>query len=307
MDRLAAIEAFVEAAERGSFTLAARRLHVTPSALSRRIAHLEGEMGVTLFHRTTRAIALTDEGGAFFERARSALRELDDAQRATSQLRDRPAGLLRVEAPTVLGRHVIVPALARFAERYPEVDVELVLRDHPGDLASERIDLAVRLGALPDSGLIARQVGRTRMLVCAAPSYLRAKGRPRTLDDLMNHERLGYALHGRSMPWRLRDGAGVREIAPTRRVVVDDGEALIELAIEGAGLAWMCDFMMERAARTKKLSEVLADSACEESPISVVSLPTRHVLPKVRAFAEELRAQLAGRDQSGRRPRSARA
>lgn len=293
MDRLAAIEAFVEAAELGSFTLAARRLHVTPSALSRRIAQLESDVGVRLFHRTTRAVSLSDEGRAFFERARVALRELDEAQRATSRLRDRPAGLLRVEAPTVIGRHVLVPVLAAFAERYAEVDVELVLRDEPADLASERIDLAVRLGPLPDSGLIARQVGRTRMIVCGAPSYLRERGRPRTLDDLATHERLGYSAHGRVLPWRVGRGADVRELAPTRRIVVDDGEALIELAIAGAGLAWMCDFMAARARRARKLVEVLADVPSDENPISVVSLPTRNVLPKVRAFAEHLREALA--------------
>lgn len=294
MDRLAAIEAFVEAAELGSFTLAARRLRVTPSAVSRRITQLEGEVGVRLFHRTTRAVTLSDEGRAFFERARAALRELDDAQRATSGLRDRPAGLLRVEAPTVIGRHVIVPVLARFAERYPDVDVELVLRDDPpADLASERIDLAVRLGTLPDSGLIARPVGRSRMLVCGAPGYLREHGRPRTVDDLERHVRLGYAAHGRLIPWRLRDGVKVREIAPTRRIVVDDGEALIELAIEGAGIAWLCDFMLARAGKTRKLVEVLPDTACDAVAISVVSLPTRHVLPKVRAFTDHLRRALA--------------
>jgi DNA-binding transcriptional LysR family regulator len=197
MDRLGNLEAFVEAAELSSFTRAAERLRLSPSALSRRVAQLEEEIGVRLFHRTTRTVRLSEEGRAFFERSRGALRELREAQEDTARLRDRPAGLLRVEAPSILARHVVVPGLARFASRYPDVRVELTLRDHPGDLVAEGIDLALRLGALEDSTLVARRLGRTRMRVCGAPAYLEAKGRPRSVDALSRHERLGLSLDGR--------------------------------------------------------------------------------------------------------------
>lgn len=293
MDRLGNIEAFVQAAELASFTLAARRLRLSPSALSRRIGQLEQELGVRLFHRTTRAVQLSEDGRAFFERSRAALRQLDEAREATSRLRDRPAGLLRVEAPTILGRHVIVPALPRFLSRYPEVQVDLVLRDHGSDLASEGIDVALRLGALQNSSLVARRLGRTRMRVCAAPSYLRSRGTPRSIDALADHERLALALQGRPIPWRLRDGGRVREVLPGRRLVVNTGEALIDLAAGGAGLAWLCDFMMAQAGRSGGLVEVLGDAACEESPIHVLALPTRQVLPKVRAFVQVVAAELA--------------
>ena len=293
MDRLGNLEAFVEAAELGSFTLAAARLRLSPSALSRRVAQLEEEVGVRLFHRTTRAVRLSEEGRAFFERSRGALRELREAHEATARLHDRPAGLLRVEAPSILGRHVVVPGLARFASRYPEVQVELTLRDHPGDLVAEGIDLALRLGALEDSTLVARRLGRTRMRVCGAPAYLKRRGTPRTVDALSRHERLGLSLHGRVLPWRLRDGAKVRELSPGRRIVVNSGEALIDLALAGAGLAWVCDFMMARALRSGELVEVLEESACEETAIHVLSLPARRVLPKVRAFVDFVAAELA--------------
>ncbi len=293
MDRFGNIEAFVEAAELGSFTLAARRLRLSPSALSRRVAQLEEDIGVRLFHRTTRAVRLSEDGRAFFERARAALRELKEAQEATSRLRDRPAGLLRVEAPRILGRHVLVPALTRFLARHAEVQVELTLRDYATDLVSEGIDVAVRLGPLEDSGLIARRLGRTRMLVCGAPSYLRRRGTPRTLAALGRHERLGYSHHGRVVPWRLRDGTDEREVAPGRRVVVNSTEALIDLAVSGAGLAWICDFMMARASNAAQLVEVLGDTACVEGPIHVLSLPSRHVLPKVRVFVDFVAAELA--------------
>ncbi len=293
MDRLGNIEAFLQAAELASFTLAAKRLHLSPSALSRRVAQLEDELGVRLFHRTTRAVRLSEDGRAFFERARSALRQLEEARAATSHLRDRPAGLLRVEAPSILGRHVLVPALTRFLSRYGEVQVELELRDDAPALASEGIDLALRLGPLPDSSLIARRLGRTRMRVCGAPSYLRRRGTPRSVEALARHECLGFSLRGSVFPWRLRDGARVRELPPSRRIVVNSAEALVDLAVGGAGLVWICDFMVARARQAGQLVEVLGEAACEETPIHVLSLPTRQALPKVRAFVEFVAAELA--------------
>jgi DNA-binding transcriptional LysR family regulator len=293
MDRLGNIEAFVEAAELGSFTLAARRLRLSPSALSRRVTQLEEEIGVRLFHRTTRAVRLSDDGRAFFERARGALHELREAKAATSRLRARPAGLLRVEAPTILGRHVLVPALTRFVSRHAEVQVELTLRDHASDLVSDGIDVALRLGDLEDSALVARRLGRTRMRMCGAPSYLRRKGTPRSVSALARHERLGFSVHGRVIPWRLRDGDVEREVMPGGRIVVNNSEALIDLATAGAGLAWMCDFMMARANRSGQLVEVLGDAACVEGPIHVLSLPSRQVLPKVRVFVDFVIAELA--------------
>jgi DNA-binding transcriptional LysR family regulator len=292
MDRLANIEAFVRAAELGSFTLAAARLSLSPSALSRRVAQLEEQVGVRLFHRTTRAVRLSDDGRAFFERAREALRELDEAQQALSRLRDVPAGLLRVEAPTILGRTVIVPTVARLAARHPDLQVDLTLRDAPGDLAADGIDVAVRLGAQPDSSLVARRVAWTRMRVCGSPGYLRRKGTPERVADLARHELLGFSHHGGAVRWRLSEGGEVHEIPPGRRFVLNSAEALIDLALAGAGLVWLCDFMLAGARQRGQLVEVLEDAATEELPIHAVSLPSRVVLPKSRAFATQLEAEL---------------
>src|SRR5215475_9171344 len=153
-DRLGNIEAFVAAAELGNFTRAARRLRLSPSAVSRRVAQLEQDVGVRLFRRTTRAVRLSDDGRAFFERSRDALRELEEARLAVSRLRARPAGLLRVEAPSILGRSVVVPALSRFLAVHREVQAELLLRDQPADIVGEGIDVAVRMGPLADSELV---------------------------------------------------------------------------------------------------------------------------------------------------------
>lgn len=309
MDRLGNLEALVAAADASSFAQAAERLRISPSALGRRIAQLEEELGVRLFHRTTRVVRLTDEGRLYYERSRGALLELEQAHAAISSLRARPAGRLRVEAPTVLGRHVLVPALPSFASRHPHLEIELSLRDRPSDQVAEGIDLAIRMSALEDSGLIARMLGRTRMRLCAAPSYLARKGTPRTVAALPRHERLAFAPHGgKPVAWRVRDGARVREIEPGSRIVLDDGQALVDLAIGGAGIAWVCDFMISRARAAGQLVEVLSESACEEHPIYAVSQPTRHVLPKVRAFssfaAKELEKSRGDAERPDRRRRS---
>lgn len=293
MDRLGDLEAFVTAVELGSFTRAARRLHLTPSAVSRRVAQLEGEVGVRLLHRTTRVLRLSEEGRVFFEQCRHALRELKEAQDTVTGLRGKPAGLLRVEAPTMLGRHLLVPALARFVARHPEVRIELSLRDVPADPTAEAIDVALRLGALEDSALIVRRVGTTSMRVCGAPAYLRRNGTPRSVDALARHERLGFLHHGRPVSWRLRDGEAARELAPSGRIAVSNSEALIDLAVGGVGLVWACDFMLARARAAGELVEVLPGTACEEHPVSVLTLPSRNTLPKVRAFTDFLAAELA--------------
>lgn len=309
MDRLGNIEAFVEAAELGSFTRAARKLRLSPSALSRRIAQLEEEIGVRLLHRTTRAVRLSDEGRSFFERSRSALRELEQARALATRPRERPAGLLRVEVPTILGRCVVVPAVVALTRRHPDVDVDVTMRDYASDLVSDGVDVALRLGPLPDSGLVARRLGQTRMQVCGSPEYLRRHRAPRSVDELASHERLAFAVHGQVIPWRLRDGDTVREVSPSRRIVVSSADALIDLAIAGVGLAWMCDFMMTAAHGGGALVEVLPESACVENPVYAVSLSTRHTLPKVRVFLDFVAAELA-KSASGlmraplRRPRA---
>ncbi len=290
MDRLGNIEAFVAAAELGSFTLAARRLRVSPSALSRRISQLEAEIGVRLLHRTTRAVRLSDEGRAYFERSRGALRELTEAHQLAASAREQPVGHLKVEAPTILGRAVVVPALSRFLRRYPDVEVELALRDQPSDLFADGTDVAFRIGQQPDSALIARKLGTTWMRVCGAPAYLKRKGTPKSVDALARHERIGFAHGGRAAPWRLRDNGVVRDVAPSRRLMVNTGDALIDLAVAGLGLAWMCEFMWPRSG---DLVEVLAGTACECSAIHAVSLPTRQMLPKVRVFVDHVAQELA--------------
>jgi DNA-binding transcriptional LysR family regulator len=293
MDRLGNLEAFVKAVEFGSFTLAARHLQVSPSALSRRVAQLEEGLGVRLLHRTTRTVRLSEHGRAFYEQCRESLRSLQEAHEAVSHYRKHPAGLLRVQAQPMLGRHLLVPAIARFISRYPQVQVDLRLSDHPAGVSSEGSDVVLCHGALEeDSRLTARKVGTSRLRICGAPDYLRRRGTPRTFAALSQHERLGLSPDGRVIPWHLRDGTRVRDLPPGGRVVVNSSEALVDLAISGAGLVWACDFMVSKACASGQLVEVLEETACLELPVYVLSLPSRHALPKVRAFVDFLITEL---------------
>ena len=188
MDRLAAIGAFVKVAETHSFSEAARRLRLSKSLVSRQIAALEAELGARLFHRTTRSMTLTEAGRGYFERASRILADLDDANRSVTQLQSAPRGRLRVSAPMSFGFLHLAPALADFLARYPDVEVDITLNDRFVDLVDEGFDVAVRIGSLEDSSLVARKLAPIRRVVCASPAYLNARGVPASPDDLKTHD-----------------------------------------------------------------------------------------------------------------------
>lgn len=286
MDSLANIEAFVRVAELGSITRAARSLHITASAASRRIAQLEDELGVRLFHRTTRALALSDEGRAFLERCRRILEELQAAKRSIAHARAVPEGRLCVEAPAVLGRLALVPALPGFLAQYPGIELDLRLRDAVIDPAAEGVDVSLRIGHLRDAEVVARRLGVTRMLVCASPEYVRRSGAPEAPEDLDQHRCLGFVRDHRVVPWRLRAGSGTLRFEPAGHLSVNDGDALRSLAVAGAGLAWVFDFMIARELASGALVTVLDEFAVDERPIHALYQSPRHVTPRVRVFLD---------------------
>src|SRR5215813_10384059 len=202
MDRLAAIEAFVRVAECGSFSQAAQRLHASKSVVSRQVGALEADLGVRLLHRTTRALTLTEAGRSYFERASRILADLEEANASVGQLQAAPRGRLRVSAPMSFGFLHLGPAVPDFLDRYPDVDIELVMNDRYVDLVDEGFDMAVRIGRLEDSSLVARKLAPARRTVCAAPAYLQTRGTPVSPDDLEAHECLCYSNLGQSQEWR---------------------------------------------------------------------------------------------------------
>lgn len=295
-DRLLGIVAFVQSAEAGSFAVAAGRLGVTRSAIGKRIARLEQQLGVRLFHRSTRRQSLTDDGQAYYERCVKALAELDAAEAALDSGRREPSGRLRISAPVLFGRHCIAPVMLELARRHPKLDIDLSFNDRVVDLVEEGYDLAIRLGRLPDSStLAARALYDERMGVCAAPDYLARRGLPRDVDDFAGHDAVVYGRNGHSVPWLLRDASGsVREPRVQARLRFDDVQAIADAAIAGAGLAMLPCWLLIRYVRSGELQMVMHADRVIGSRISAV-WPHTHYLPlRTRAAIDLLVERIPG-------------
>lgn len=287
MSAFEGIEMFVLTVDAGSFAAAARRLGVTPSAVSRRVALLEDELGVPLLARTTRALSLTHDGQAFHASCVRVLEQLAEARDVLARVRKRPAGVLRVDAPLALGRNALVPRLPEFLERYPDVDVELALRDRFVDPFVEGSDVLVRIGALRDSALVARKLGESHLVMCASPAYLRKRGTPRTPADLARHDSLGYLRADGREVWRLGAGGEI-EVRPPWRLLANDAEVLAVHARAGRGIALVFDFLTTAAIARGELVSVLEDYLPPPWPIHALYPKNRHLVPKVGVFLDFL-------------------
>ena len=289
MDRLAAIEAFVRVAECGSFSKAANRLHSSKSVVSRQVSALEAELGARLLHRTTRALTLTEAGRGYFERAARILADLAEANASVGQLQAAPRGRLRVSAPMSFGFLHLAPALPDFLGRYPDVDLELVMNDRNVDLVDEGFDMAVRIGTLADSSLVARKLAPMRRTVFASPAYLQARGTPASPDDLKAHECLCYSNLGMSQEWRfVRPDGRPWPVEVHGRLHANNGDALRAAALRGFGLAVLPSFFVGRDLQSGALVSVLDAFMPQDSALYVVYPHARHLSPKVRAFVDFL-------------------
>lgn len=288
-DRLSGVFTFVQAAEAGSFAAAAQRMGVTRSAVGKSIARLEEQLGVRLFHRTTRSQSLTDDGQVFYERCSRALAELEAASAALDAGRRAPSGRLRVSVPVLFGRSCVAPILLDVARRYPRLSLEVLFSDRCVDLVEKGVDLAVRGGPLADrAGLTSRRLGTQVMVVCAAPAYLAERGRPRSLADLEHHQCLAYG--GR--PWRFLDAEGRKqEVEIASRIRFDDMEAIAGAAAAGAGLAWLPSWLVADRIRSGALARVLDDVPGLGCEIYAVWPQTRHLPSKVRVVVDALVAR----------------
>ncbi|XXX73343.1 LysR family transcriptional regulator [Sorangium sp. So ce134] len=260
-DRFNGIAVFVEAAEAGTFALAAARLGLTRSAVAKTIGRIEGRLGVRLFHRTTRSQSLTADGQLYYERCQRALRELEAAEAALDSGRREPAGRLRVCVPVLFGRRCVAPILLDIAAEHARLELELSFSDQPVDLVENGFDLAVRNGPLPDqAGLVGRRLVGQRMSVCASPSYLAARGRPETIEALAAHDTIAYGCSGRVKDWCFRDAEGrLRGIPIRSRIRYDDLEAVADASAAGLGLAWLPWWLIRDRVRRGELECVLTD------------------------------------------------
>lgn len=294
-DRLSGISAFVLAAEAGSFAQAAERLGLTRSAVGKTIARLEERVGTRLFTRTTRGQSLTEEGEAFYTHCVRILAEVEAAEASLDKGRRTPVGRLRVTVPVMLGRLCIAPSLIEFARQQPKVEIEIDFTDRLLDLTEDRIDLAIRIGPMPDrAGLTTRTLGSFKMIVCGSPAYFAARGNPLLPDDLIFHDCLPYAHRGgRLEPWRLIGPDGeVLKFNPTSRIRLNDLDAIVDAAVAGGGIICQPSWLVARHIEAGSLVPALNTYEALGNDVYAVWPQTRHLPFKVRAVIEELSAQV---------------
>ncbi|MCX4154913.1 MULTISPECIES: LysR family transcriptional regulator [Paraburkholderia] len=289
------IELFCLAAELGSFTVAANAASVTPAAVSRAVARLEKRLGARLFVRTTRQIRLTDVGSRYFEQCRLALSHLVDAEREATGQQTTPAGVLRISMPTPYGHYRVLPLLADFHERYPEVTVETHLSNRNIDFADEPFDLAIRGRTPRDSSLIARKLEDAETVVVASPAYLRKAAKLETPDDLINHNCIQFELPstGRNLPWVFnRDGELDEITTHGRRGSSGDALAGVTLARHGAGVFHTYRFIVEKDIADGTLKEMLKPYGGCSRPFILLYPHGRHLSSRVRCFVDFLMEKL---------------
>lgn len=296
MDKLEDLRLFTLVADTRSFTRAAERLGLSKSAASRRIGEMEARLGVRLLHRTTRRISLTQAGQSYFERVVRILADLDEAEQAVASELAAPRGTLKIAAPASFGMHHLSKAICGFMEAYPQVSVEMDVSDRYVDLVDEGYDLAVRIGQLKDSSLIAKRICPIRMVVCASPAYLAKHGVPQTPDDLADHEFLVYT--GRPQPnirqFRRAPGSDeVRTVKLQGRLCINNGDMLREAAVAGLGIVDQPTFIVGDDLAAGRLVPVLLDYTLSQSALHCVYPANRHLSPKVRVFVDHLAARFS--------------
>ncbi len=291
MDRLDDMLAFIKVVDAKSFTAAAERLGLSKSVVSRRIAELEDRLGARLLNRTTRKLSLTEVGEAFYERCARILADLEEAERAVGDLHAAPRGRLKVNAPVSFGLLHLAPALAAFLARYPDIEIDIDLNDRYVDLIDEGYDVAVRIGRLRDSSLIARRLAPNRRAVCAAPAYLDKHGRPVSPEDLAGHNCLIYTNVPLAEQWQFRVDGETRSVRVTGSLRTSNGDLLRAAALAGVGGAVLPTFLCGDALASGALECLMFDTYVSESTVYAVYPHNRHLSPKVRAFVDFLAAR----------------
>lgn len=298
MDKFKAMNTFVGIVEAGSLTAAAERLGVSLAAVVRSLAALEESLGLRLLNRSTRRIALTEEGRDYLERSRRLLADLADMENAVTARRTRPSGRLVITAPVMFGRLHVAPVVTDFLAEHPEMRVELTLADRMLDLLDESIDLALRIGALPDSGLVAVPVGSTRRVLCASPDYLARRGRPAHPADLREHTLIRHTGLGDGHEWHF-ERAGERVRVPVEgSFATNQVDVALDACRKGVGCGRFLAYQVRAAEAAGELERLLDDWAPPAVPVSLL-YPHGRLLPsRVRAFvdwaAPRLRERLAG-------------
>lgn len=289
MSQLEDMQIFVSAVEAQSFTAAADRLGLSKQFISRRIMALEERLGARLLIRTTRKLNVTDTGRGYYERALKIIDEVNETEQLVSRANTSPRGTLRISAPVTFGTLHLGPAIARFMAQCPDVAIELDLSDRFVDIVGEGYDMAIRIGHLADSSLVARHIAPAQLVTCASPAYLKAHGKPKTPLDLKTHECLIYG-HARNVEWTFFEKGKPLRIPVKGRMRANNGELSCAAAIEGLGITLLPTFIVGEALRTKQLLTIL--DAYAPPPLNIYALYPQHRQSSlaIKAFADFLRS-----------------
>ncbi|WP_298166198.1 LysR family transcriptional regulator [Novosphingobium sp.] len=286
MDRFEAMRTLLAAVDGGSLSAASRALNTPLPTVSRRVSDLEAHLGAQLLVRTSRKLILTEAGEAFVAATRRVLDDLADAERAASGEYRAPRGELMVTAPIMFGKLHVAPIVHTFLAAYPDVTVRLVLSDSTIDLVEAHVDVAVRVGQLPDSDLVARKLGDIRWVVCASPGYLARRGAITQPDDLARHDCIAFeGLHS-TRSWRIGAGVNARSVEITPRFSVNTADAVIDAAAAGVGVARIMSYQASAAAADGRLVPLFGDLGCEPVPVHLVHRRQRSQPLKLRAFLD---------------------
>lgn len=288
MEDFSAISSFVRVVEARSFAAAAVQLGMTPSGVSRAVSRLEEQIGVRLLFRSTRALRLTDDGESFYQRCKAILADLGEAVDALNYARTKPSGKLRVAVNVSVGRAALIPNLADFEARYPDIRLELSMSDRNIGLIEEGIDCAIRMGELEDSNLIARKLGYFSNVLCASPDYLARHGTPATVEDLKQHRCINYVYptSGRAYQWQFDTPDGRIALDVDAHLLINDGESVIQAAMAGLGIIQTPHWLAACAIGMGKLQVIMEDAICTGSPVWLVYPQKKHLSARVQAFLE---------------------
>jgi DNA-binding transcriptional LysR family regulator len=291
MDQLSAMRAFARVVETGNFTRAATTLSMPKATVTTLIQSLEAHLHTKLLNRTTRRVMVTTDGALYYERAVQILSEIDELDGSVSSSQSLPSGRLRVEMAGAFADEVVIPALADFHHRYPDIHIDLGVGDRLVDYLAENVDCALRAGMPSDQSLIARRVAEVQLITCAAPRYIEKFGIPERPEDLeTDHYAVSYfrAQTGRTIPFEFKRGNEALEISPRYVVSVNDSRSYVSAAMTGLGIVQAPSFMIRKALADGSLVQVLSEWQRSALPLHIVYPPNRHLSNKVRVFVDWL-------------------
>ena len=286
MDLFASMRMYVAVVDGGSFAAAADKLDVSRAMVSKQVQKLEEHLGTRLLNRTTRRLSLTETGREFYERSMQIVSDVEEAEQIAGQMTRMPQGVLRVTIPLSYGQHRLAGIVGDYTQAYPQVQLDISLSDRKVDLIDEGFDLAIRIGAMPPSDLVARKIGGVRSIVCAAPAYLKKHGAPQAPADLAAHACLGYTLTGTGTEWRLEGPDGTVSIPISGPIRADNGDIIRLAALRGAGIVFQPQFIIGDDIDAGRLVRVLPEWQSAELGVYAVYPSRKHLSAKVRTFVD---------------------